>query len=439
MSLFGIAYDETGEATRIVRAGMFVIIVCIGGAALWSVIAPISGAVVASGIIKVDTKRKTVQHISGGTVKEILVREGQYVEAKQPLVILNDAQALSELNILKDQLNVQLAREARLLAEKNFANSVEFPPELARSEDGKVREILAAEKALFHAKKKSIDEEIVIIRHEIEDARLEATSIQSQIELSGESIRYTEERVAAGEVLNSRQFIERDQFLQLKESLADKRQALNALKASFSATRQRQAELDLRIITLRNEFTKAADDALKDTRGTIFELQQKIRPAELALNGHRILAPIAGQVIDLKVTTIGGVVQAGQALMDIVPKEQELLMEVKVKTTDIDQVHVGQASDIHLLPYNARTVPHVRGKVVYLSGDALESTNDQSMPYYYLAHIRAEDNALDALPDVDLAPGMPVDAYIQTKSKTFFDMMLKPFKDAVSKGLRQEG
>lgn len=436
--MFSVTFDETGEATRIVRIGMFMIIFFIGGFSLWSMLAPISGAVVAPGIIKVDSQRKTIQHLRGGSIKEILVREGQHVQQGQVVLVLQDAEVRSELNILNDQLHAQLAKEARLLAEKNFANKVDFPSELTESNDPKVREILANEKALFHARKKSIDEEIAIIRSEIEEARKEASSTQTQIELSAESIHYTEERVSAGEVLNSRQFIEKNTFLELKETLAEKRRALGALKAGLASIRQSQAELDLRIINLRNEFTKSADDQLKETKSSIFELQQKIRPAELALNSFRIAAPITGQVIDLKVSTIGGVVQPGGALMDIVPKDQELLMEVKIKPTDIEQVHIGQATDIRLLPYNARSVPHIEGQVVYVSGDALEDKSNPST-YYYLAHVRANDNALDNLPDIVLAPGMPVEAYIQTKSKTFFDMMLKPFTDSVSKGLRQEG
>jgi epimerase transport system membrane fusion protein len=436
MAMLSITFDESGEATRIVRVGMFIVVVFIGGFLAWGALAPISGAVIAEGIVKVDSKRKTIQHLEGGVVKEILVHEGEYVEEGQTLVVLQDAEVRSKLIILQDQLNAELAKEARLLAEKKFADIIEFPRELADSKDVKVREMLGNEKALFLAKRKSIDEEMAIIRSEIGHARQEEASIRSQIDAALENIRYKQERVAAGEALAAKQYLEKNQFLQLKEELAEKRGHLSEMQAQLALVRQRQGELDLRIISLRNEYTKKADDELKDAKKMIYELQEKIRPAELSLDRFRVAAPTSGQVIDLKVSTIGGVVRPGDPLMDLVPKQQELITEVRVKTKDIAKVHVNQRADLQLLAYNPRSVPHIDGTVVYVSGDALEDKANSAMPYYYLAHIRVDGKSLEHLPGVQLAPGMPITAYIQTKPRTFLDMLLKPFEDAIGRGLR---
>lgn len=186
--------------------------------------------------------------------------------------------------------------------------------------------------------------------------------------------------MAAGEALAARQFIEKNQFLQLKEDLALTRSNLSEMEAQLASVRQRQSELELRIVSLRNEFAKKADDELKDCEKAIFELREKIRPAELTLGRFRVTAPIDGQVIDLKVSTVGGVVRPGDPLMDLVPKQRELVVEVKVKTNDIDLVHVAQRADLQLLAYNSRTVPHVGGSVVYVSGDALEDKTDPHTP-----------------------------------------------------------
>jgi epimerase transport system membrane fusion protein len=434
--MLSITFDESGEATRIVRVGMFIVVVFIGGFLAWSSWAPISGAVVAEGIVKVDSKRKTIQHLEGGVVKEILIHEGQYVEEGQTLVVVQDAEVRSKLIILKDQLNAELAKEARLLAEKKFADAIEFPRELADSQDIKVMTMLDNEKALFLVKRKSIDEEMAIIRNEIGHARQEEASIRAQIEAAGENIRYKQERVAAGEALSAKQYLEKNEFLQLKEALAEKRENLSQMQAQLASVRQSQGELDLRIISLRNEYTKKADDELKDAKKTIYELQEKIRPAELNLDRFRVVAPISGQVIDLKVSTIGGVVRPGDPLMDLVPKQQELITEVKVKNKDIVKVHVNQRADLQLLAYNSRSVPHIDGTVTYVSGDALEDKANGAMPYYYLAHIRVDGKALEHLPDIQLAPGMPITAFIQTKPRTFLDMLIKPFEDAVARGLR---
>jgi HlyD family secretion protein/epimerase transport system membrane fusion protein len=435
---FEIAFDETGEATRIVRAGMFIIIVFVGGFIAWSFWAPISGAVVATGIVKIEDKRKTLQHLEGGIIKEILVREGDYVAEGQPLLVLEDAEVRANLTILTDQLNALLAKETRLQAEQKFADKVVFPPDLAASADLKIRETLANEKELFLVKKRSVDEEIAIVRAQIAHSKQGEASYDAQIAQTRESLRYKEERVAMGETLSAKQFVDKSHFMEWKEALADMRVSLSEIEARRASSRQQQAALEERIITLRNEYTRIADDELKEAKQQIFELQQKIQPAKLAVDRFRVVAPSDGQVIGLKVSTVGGVVRPGEALMDLVPKERELLMEVRVMTKDIELVHVEQRADIQLLAYNTRSVPHIGGKVVYVSGDALEDPSNAASPYYFLAHLRADADALDQLPDVSLAPGMPVTAFIQTKSKTFFDMIFKTFEESVSRGLRQE-
>jgi epimerase transport system membrane fusion protein len=436
MALLEVSADPTGEATRIVRRGMLVALAFFGSLLIWGAWAPISGAIIAEGIVKVETKRKTVQHREGGIVKAILVHEGDFVEQGQPVLIMEDSEVRSNLNIVTDQLHAQLAREARLVAERTFARAVEFPQPLTRIDDPKVREMIRNEQALFIAKKKALDEEVASIRVQIAEAKHEEVSILSQIEAAMENIRYKEERVKSGEMLSAKQFIQKNEFLQLKEGLAEKREALSELKAELALSRQRQAELELRIVTLRNDYAKAAGDELKEAKKAIFELQERVWPAELTAERFRVVAPISGQVIDLKVTTVGGVIAPGEPLMDLVPKQSELMVEAKVRTRDKANVYVGQKADLQLLAF--KSAPHIDGTVVYVSGDALEDKNYPDHPTYYLTHIKVDTKALENLPKVNLVPGMPVTAYMQTNSRTFLEMLVKPLADAASRGLRQD-
>ena len=436
MALLEISADPTGEATRVVRSGVLVIVLFFGALFTWGAVAPISGAIVANGIIKIDTKRKTVQHREGGIVKAILVREGDFVTEGQPLLLLEDSDVRSSLNIFKDQLHAQQVREARLLAERKFADAVAFPSSLSRSGDSKIGELLRNEQTLFAAKKKSLDEQIVTIRAEIAEAKQEEISRTAEIEAAEENIRYKEERVKSGELLSAKQYIQRNEFLQLKEGLAERRQFLAQLKADLSSTRQRQSELELRIANLRNEYARAAEDELKEAKKLIFELEEKIRPAELTAARFKVLAPISGQVIDLKVSTVGGVVAPGEPLMDVVPQQQDLMVEAKVLTKDKANVYVGQAADVQLLAF--KLAPHVDGSVVYVSGDALEDRLHPGSPDYYLIHIKIDESGLKRLSQVKLAPGMPVVAYMQTRSRTFLELMLRPLTDAAHRGLRQD-
>lgn len=436
MAILEISTDTTGEATRIVRAGVFVIAVFFGILGLWGAVAPISGAIIAEGVVRIDSKRKTVQHLEGGVVREILVHEGDFVKAGQPLVVIEDSEVRSLLNILSDQLSTHLAREARLLAEKKFANVIEFPKELIESKDAKVQEILKNELALFAAKKKRLNEETAAIVAQIVHIKQQEISINSEVDAASESIRYKEERVKAGEVLSAKQFIQKNEFLQLKEGLAEKRESLAQLKAQLAVSRQQQAELESRVIALRNDYDRGAEDELKQIKSVIYELHEKIGPAELTAERFRVVAPIAGQVIDLKVTTVGGVVKPGEALMDVVPQDQDLIIEARVKTKDKDNVHVGQKADIGLLAFKG--APHVNGVVDYVSGDALEDHISPGREPFYLTHIRVDASQLKKMPEISLAPGMPVTAFLQTQPRTFVEILLKPLIDATNRGLRQD-
>jgi HlyD family secretion protein/epimerase transport system membrane fusion protein len=435
--MFRIEYDETGESTRIVKSGMYFLVFFVMGFLAWAFLAPISGAVVAEGVTKVDTKRKTIQHLEGGVVKNILVHEGDYVSEGQVLLVIEDAEVKSNLTILIDQLSSANAKAARLMAEKTFATSVKYPVDLLESKDPKVNEIIKNENAVFYAAKKSLDDEISVVRQEISDAKKQELSIKEQINASREAMKYKQERVNAGEALSARQFLEKNQFLQLKEEMSAAQQDLAGLESSLSSLRQQQSELELRIIGRRNEYAKNADNELKETNKQIFEFKEKINPAAISLNRFQVKAPISGQVIDLKVTTLGGVVRPGDDLMDIVPKQHELILEVKIPNKDIAKVYVGQKADIQLLAYNSRSVPHINGHVIYVSDDALEYPNNPGQ-FYYLSHIRVDEGELANVPEVHLAPGMPITAFIQTKARTFVDMLIKPFESSVSRGLRRE-
>jgi HlyD family secretion protein/epimerase transport system membrane fusion protein len=444
MNIISIPVDPSGESTRIVRAGIFTVVFFLGGSLLWSALAPISSAVVAEGSIKVDTQRKTIQHLEGGLVRAILVHEGDHVESGQPLLVLEDAAVLSSLNVLKDQRDAELAREARLLAEKTMAREVGFPESLRVPGTAKRNALMHNEQSVFQVRRKSLDEEINVIRGEIHSAGLEETAVLSEIESALENIRYKEERLAAAIKLSERQYIQKEQLLTTREALSDKRQTLAQLRGRLASLKQHQSELELRIINLRNEYAKTADNDLKDARRSIFELEEKIRPVELVLNRSQIVAPIAGQVIDLRVTTVGGVVRPGDPLMDVVPDQKSLILEVRVKTTDVDKIFVGQLADVKLLAYNARQVPHVPGHVSYVSGDALrdQQAGGSRLAEYYLVHIQVDQVGLADLqknyPDVIMTPGMPVTGFIQTRPRTFFQILLKPFLDSVSRGMRME-
>lgn len=426
-----IPVDESGESTRLVRAAVFTMVFFLGGAAAWGAIAPISGAVVADGIVKIDTSTKSVQHLEGGIIREILVKEGEHVDVGQPLIALEDTDASSGLNILTDALNAQLAREARLTAEASLKETMDLPQELTQDPAPNIQTLVRNEEALFKAKRKTLLDQIDLINDQITYEADAVTSLQAQIEATEEGLRYVEEQLQAGERLTEKRAIDRNSLLELKRKLTQEKQSLWERRADLAVRRQNMAGLRLQIVNLQNEYSKTAEDELKETRQLIFEAREKIRPVLDALQRKTIRATVAGQVINLQATTIGGVIKPGETVLDIVPRSRDLIFEVKVRPRDADSVHVGQAARIQLSAFNQRTTPLVDGTLTYVSGDAIVPQNTQDPPYY-LTHVKADLESLRLPSDRELTPGMPVIAYVQTEPRTFFQYILSP----VTSGMR---
>jgi HlyD family secretion protein/epimerase transport system membrane fusion protein len=435
--LFAIPVDQTGESTRLVRTAIFVIVFFVGGAAAWGALAPISGAVVARGIVKIDTSTKSVQHLEGGIIREILVREGDYVEKGQPLITLEDTDARASLNILTDALNAHLAKEARLVAEASLKETMELPPALTQDPSENTRALIHNEQAIFRAKRKTLLDQIELIDDQVTFEGEAGASLESQIAATEEGLDYVLEQLKAGEQLTERRALDRNSLLDLKRKLTTEKQSLFEQKAELAVRRQNMAALKLQIVNLRNDYSKTAENELKDTRQLIFEAREKIRPVLDTLQRRTIRATVAGQVIKLRATTIGGVIKPGETVLDLVPKARDLIFEVEIWPRDADSVHLGQAAKIQLSAFNQRTTPLADGILTYVSGDAIIQDNNQELPHY-LAHIKADPDSLSLPADRELTPGMPVVAFLQTEPRTFFQYVLSPITAGMRKALVEE-
>lgn len=433
LSLFSIPVDATGESTRLVRWSAFVVLVLFGGAVAWGALAPISGAVVAGGIIKVDTNRKSVQHLEGGIIREILVREGERVEAGQPLILLEDTDRSADLNILSDTLHAHLAKEARLVAEASLSDAVDFPDELRQETSDKTQALIRNELALFQARRKTLLDQIELTEDEISHADEAVHNLQGQIASTQNGLALIGQQLAAAEKLVEKRAIDKNSILELKRKVADQNESLWEQKAELALRRQSVAGLKLRIVNLKNDYANAAEDELKENRQQIFETRERIRPVLDALQRKTIRAAIAGQVINLRATTVGGVIKPGETVAEIVPASRDLVFEVHIKPADSDSVYVGQSAMVQFSAYNQRTTPMVAGRLSYVSGDALTDDTGSDRQPYFLAHVVSDPEALQRLGDRPLSPGMPVIAYVQTEPRTFFEYLFSP----ITSGLRQ--
>lgn len=437
-TLMAIPVDESGESTRLVRWAMFVLVVLLGGAVAWGAIAPISGAVVASGTIKIDTNRKSVQHFEGGIIRSIQVREGEAVEAGQPLVLLEETDKSADLNILTDMLNALLAKEARLQAEASLADEVIFPEPLTADTSDNIKALIRNELALFNAKRKTLFDQIELTGDQTTHAEAVVKNLEGQIKTTRGGLRIVREQLAAAQKLVEKRAIDKNSILELKRKVSNQNESLWAQKAALAEAEQEVAELKLRIVNLKNDYSKIAEDELKENHQQIVETRERMRPVQDALQRKTIRAPIAGQLINLQATTVGGVVKPGETLAEIVPEERDLVFEVRIRPRDSDSVFVGQVVKVQLSAFNQRDTPMIDGELTYVSGDALIDEKSGGQESFYLAHVHSTPEALEPLGDRRLAPGMPVVAFVQTAPRTFFDYVLSPLTSGMRKSLVED-
>lgn len=433
------AVDETElfqDSRKTIRGGIIVIALFFGVFGGWAVLAPLAGAIIVEASVKVDSYRKTVQHLEGGIVREILVRNGDQVRQGQPLIILNDIQASATVDALRIQHAGEQVRAARLRAEKGRQKNVVFPESLVKSDDPKFTALAAAEQAAFDARRQLVDGQATLLRTQIGEVREEIKGLESQIKFADDYITYTREELVINERLHKESFVAYTRILTLKRQLVEKEEKRGEFVALVSQAKQKISERELRIITLYDNYVKEATEELRDVERRIADMEERLRPTQDQLKRLTIVAPIAGEVVGLKVTTVGGVIAPRESLMDIVPTHPRVVVEGRVRVEDIDEVTVGQPVDVMLSAYKRRTTPKVAGKVSYISGDSLTDSGPSAVPYY-LIHVEVDPKSLAEIGNLPLTPGMPATAFLKTRERTFLHYMLEPITDTLRRSMRE--
>ena len=421
------------DLKRLVGAGLLIVVAGLVGLGGWTVIAPLSGAIVAAGFVKVDLNRKVVQHQEGGIVREIRVRDGDRVKQGQPLVVIEDVRVDATLDLLSIQLIAERAKGARLTAEAAYAPKVNFPADIARRESElKVIEILERERALFRSRRDAVESQIASLRAQIRETQAEAAALTEQIAAEDRAINLQKEELKANEELLRQNYVQKTRVLTLQRAVAEYEAKHGEHRAELSRARQRASELELRIITAQNTYKQQAVDELKDATARTFDLEEKLRPSKDAAERQQVVAPIAGEVVGLKVFTAGAAVGPREVLMEIVPAEKTLVIEARIRPEDINHVHKGFEADVRLTAYKQRTTPLVKGTVNYVAGDRMVDPQN-GMPYY-VAQIEVTHRALG---DLKMQAGMPAEVFIRTDSRTALDYLLAPVTAYLRRAMRE--
>jgi HlyD family type I secretion membrane fusion protein len=427
---------ELEDLKGVARTGLLVIAAGVIAFAIWAFFAPLSGAVIAPGFVKIDMNRKVVQHQEGGIVKDVLVRDGERVRQGQVLLVIDDVKVDATVDLLRTQLDGELAKAARLEAERALLAQPAPVAELKeRAKEPKVAEILQREASLFRARRDALESQVAVLKKQIRQSEAEAKALADQIAAEERALKLQKDELATNEKLVRDGFVQKTRLMALERAVAEYEARWNERRAELSKTQQRGSELELRILAQRNTYVQSATDELKETTARIFDLEQRLRPSRDQAARQRVVAPIDGEVVGLRVFSAGGVVGPREVLMEVVPEVKTLLVEARIRPEDINHVRAGSLADVRLTAYQQRSTPLVEGKVTYVSGDRLVDAATQGA--YYTVQIALGEDALAAAGNLKLQAGMPAEVYVRTDSRTAFDYLTAPITAYFRRAMRE--
>jgi HlyD family secretion protein len=407
------------------------LVVGVGG---WSAVTEISGAVIASGKLVVDSNVKKVQHPTGGVVGELLAKDGDRVKQGDVVVRLDGTQARTSLAIVTKALDEMEARQARLVAERDGAAKVVFPADLvARDKEPDVAQAMASEQRLFELRRSARDGQKAQLTEQIDQLSQQIAGTEEQIAAKTKETDWNRQELDGVRGLWKQNLVPFSRVTTLERDAARLLGERGALAASVAQAKGRISEIRLKILQIDEDLRTEVGKELAEIRGKRAELSERRVAAEDQLRRIDLVAPQDGRVFQRSVHTVGGVVQAGEALMQIVPDDDSLVVEARVPAHEIDQVHVGQKAVLHFSALQ-RTLPELEGEVIHVAADATQ--DDRTGEHYYVARIRVSDGELARLEGAALRAGMPVEAFIQTEPRTVASFLVKPLGDQVARAFR---
>ena len=421
----------------VAMTGWLVIVLFFGVLGTWAVTAPLNGAVVATGVVKVDGNRKSVQHLDGGIVKELRVREGDKVKAGDVVVVLDEGQARAEFEVLAQQAVVLRATEERLRAELTRATALMMPEDLrARAADAYVSDIWKGQIHQFESRLAAIEGQRIVIKEKIAQLEHQIIGGDAQVKAYRSQLESTRKEIESILPLVDQGLIARPRFLQLERSAAGlEGQAADTL-ANIAKLRQAIAEQKQQTAQLDNDRMTEVTRDLRDTQAKLLEVIPRLMNAQAVLNRIQIRSPYTGRVVGLNIFSVGGVIARGDKILDVVPDQDSLVIEAQIGVDDISDVHPNARAEVHLTAYKQRIIPIVHGDVIQVSADRL--TDPKTGNPYYTALVKVDEQELAALPNVQLYPGMPAQVMIPTTERTAFQYIVGPLVMSFNQAFRQK-
>ncbi len=417
------------------RIGLGILAIVFGGFGLWAMLAPMDSAALAPGVVTVKNYRKTVQHLEGGIVSEILVSDGQVVAAGQTLLALDSTQAQAELDILKGQYFTTRAMDNRLTAERDALDIVVFADDLD-AEDLRALEAIKNEEQIFTARRNERLGEIEVLEQRIIQHKSQIDGLRALIASKQEIIKSYSEEVKDLSALLVDGFVDKQRLREVERNRSSLMGEVADKRATIAQTEVAIGETRLQILQLNKQFTMEVADQLAKTQGAVYDLREKISAIEDTVRRTRLIAPVSGIVIGMNTHTVGGVIRSGEPILDIVPEREELVIEARVSPHDIDRVAVGTDATVRFSAFSSATTPKILAVVTNISADRL--IDEKTGAPYYLAQVEVSEEGTKMLGSLTLIAGMPAEVLIKTGQRTLFQYLVQPASNILARSLIEE-
>lgn len=434
---------EEAESRRVwsskgpVWTGVISLLVLLGGFFGWALLSSIDGAIIAPGVIQVEQNRQIVQHLDGGVVAEINVTEAQTVQAGDLLIRLDGTTLKAELAIVEGQLYDALARRARLEAERDDKPEPSFPPDLLATAATRpdVAEMIEGQRVLFASRLETVTAQISQLNKRRDQIAAQVQGITAQAAAVADQIALIEPEIADQQKLLDKGLTQAVRLIDLKREVARLEGNKGELDGNLASAEGRATEIELQILQLQSARREEANTQLRDMGDKLLELAERHRALSERVARLEIRAPVSGVVLGLQVTTPQAVLRPAEPVLYIIPQDRPLIIVAQIPTIHVDEVHIGQHVEVVFAAFSARTTPTLNGHVVTVSADAM--TDEANQISFYRAEIELEPGEMEKLEGQVLIPGMPVQAFVNTGTRSPMVYLLKPFTDYLHMAFRE--
>ncbi|MFQ8408303.1 HlyD family type I secretion periplasmic adaptor subunit [Pseudomonas sp. Lb2C1-1] len=423
------------DDTPVRRVGYLMLLVTFGLFGGWAALAPLDSSALAPGVVTVKSYRKTVQHLEGGIVRELRVHDGDLVKTGDVLLVLDSTQARSDMEMTRSQLIAALQLQARLEAERDALPEPVAVPALDPA-DPRVQEARDSEARIFQTRRTSLMGEIGLQEKTIGQIEEQIRGFKTIIGSKQTLVASYQEEIVDLRALLAEGYVDKQRLREQERSLSRLQTEIAESQSEIAQARVHIDEARLKILQLKKAFASEVAGLLGDARSKVYELRERLATLQDRDQRTDILAPESGMVMGMTVHTLGAVVSPGTALLDIVPANEELIVEAQVSPMDIDRIALGKLADIRFSAFKSSTTPVIEGRLVQISADRL--INKDTGTAYYLARVALTDKGRQTLGNLTLVPGMPVEVLVNTGARTLLQYLIQPASNVFARSLIED-